>query len=92
MAFAAQVGEEDDAPRESVQRGLRSGMVAAGPAASSAARALIHHFQGLVYQALSEYGVGISRCEALTAFGHGSVGARGERGRVRRDGVSRLAP
>jgi hypothetical protein len=52
MAFAAQVGAEDDALVRSVQRGLRSGMVPQGRLLLGS-EALIHHFQGLVYEALA---------------------------------------
>lgn len=53
IAFAAQVGAEDDALVRSVQRGLRSGMVPQGRLLLGS-EALIHHFQGLVYEALAE--------------------------------------
>lgn len=52
IAFAAQVGAEDDALVRSVQRGLRSGMVPQGRLLLGS-EALIHHFQGLVHEALS---------------------------------------
>jgi choline monooxygenase len=51
MAFSAQVGAEDDSLVESVQRGLRSGMVPHGRLLLGS-EALIHHFQGLVYEAV----------------------------------------
>ncbi len=53
MAFAQQVGNEDDSLVESVQRGLRSGMVRQGRLLLGSEH-LIHHFQGLVFQALSK--------------------------------------
>ena len=53
MAFSQQVGLEDDGLVKSVQRGLRSGMVPQGRLLLGSEQ-LIHHFQGLVYQALSE--------------------------------------
>jgi carnitine monooxygenase subunit len=52
VAFGLQVGAEDDALVESVQRGLRSGMVPRGRLLLGS-EALIHHFQGLVYEAVS---------------------------------------
>lgn len=53
IAFSAQVGAEDDALVRSVQHGLRSGMVEQGRLLLGS-EALIHHFQRLVYEALSE--------------------------------------
>ena len=53
MAFAQQVGREDDALVESVQRGLNSGMVRQGRLLLGSEQ-LIHHFQRLVFQALAE--------------------------------------
>ncbi len=53
MAFARQVGEEDDGLVKSVQRGLRSGMVPQGRLLLGSEE-LIHHFQQLVYRTLSE--------------------------------------
>ena len=52
MAFAAQVGHEDDSLVESVQRGLRSRMVSQGRLMLGSER-LIQHFQGHVLEALS---------------------------------------
>ena len=52
IAFAEQVGREDDALVESVQRGLRSGRVPHGRLLLSSER-LIHHFQRLVLEALA---------------------------------------
>jgi choline monooxygenase len=53
MAFAAQVGAEDDALVQSVQRGLASGMVPRGRLLLRSEQ-LIHHFQGLVLEALRD--------------------------------------
>ncbi len=52
IAFDRQVGAEDDALVESVQRGLASGMVEQGRLLLGSEK-LIHHFQGLVFQALA---------------------------------------
>ena len=52
MAFSAQVGEEDRALVEGVQRGLRSGAVEAGRLMPASER-LVAHFQALVRAALS---------------------------------------
>jgi choline monooxygenase len=52
IAFSQQVGREDDGLVESVQRGLSSGMVRQGRLLLGS-ETLIHHFQGLVFQALS---------------------------------------
>ena len=52
MAFSQQVGAEDDSLVESVQRGLRSGMVPQGRLLLGS-EGLIHHFQSLVYEALA---------------------------------------
>lgn len=52
IAFGAQVGAEDDALVESVQRGLSSGMMPQGRLLLGS-ESLIHHFQGLVYQTLT---------------------------------------
>jgi phenylpropionate dioxygenase-like ring-hydroxylating dioxygenase large terminal subunit len=52
IAFSQQVGREDDALVESVQRGLRSGMVPQGRLMLGSER-LIQHFQGLALEALS---------------------------------------
>lgn len=51
IAFARQVGREDDAIVESVQRGLASGMVRQGRLLVGS-EGLIQHFQGLVFEAL----------------------------------------
>jgi choline monooxygenase len=53
MAFAQQVGREDNDLCESVQRGLASGMVPQGRLLLRSEQ-LIHHFQRLVFQALAE--------------------------------------
>ena len=52
IAFSRQVGDEDDALVESVQRGLASGMVRQGRLLVRT-EGLIQHFQGLVFEALS---------------------------------------
>ena len=52
MEFATQVGREDAALVESVQRGLSSGMVPHGRLLTSSEH-LIQHFQRLVYEALA---------------------------------------
>jgi hypothetical protein len=52
IAFSAQVGEEDNALVESVQRGLASGMVAHGHLLPTSER-LIRHFQRLVFESLA---------------------------------------
>jgi carnitine monooxygenase subunit len=52
MAFSQQVGVEDNALVESVQRGLTSGMVQQGRLLPQSEQ-LIHHFQLLVYEALA---------------------------------------
>jgi choline monooxygenase len=52
IAFARQVGLEDDSLCESVQRGLASGMLANGRILRESEQ-LIAHFQGLVLEALS---------------------------------------
>ncbi len=52
IAFSSQVGEEDDALVESVQRGLASGMVPQGRLLPTSER-LIQHFQRLVFDALA---------------------------------------
>jgi choline monooxygenase len=52
IAFSQQVGLEDDALVESVQRGLRSGMVPEGRLILGSER-LIQHFQELVAEALA---------------------------------------
>ena len=53
IAFATQVGEEDNALVESVQRGLASGTVAQGRLLP-ASEGLIQHFQRLVFAALAD--------------------------------------
>ena len=52
IAFASQVGLEDDSLCESVHRGLASGMVARGRILRESEQ-LIAHFQGLVFESLS---------------------------------------
>ena len=52
IAFGMQVGAEDDALVESVQRGLGSGMVRQGRLLLPSEK-LIHHFQSLVFEALA---------------------------------------
>jgi choline monooxygenase len=52
MDFASQVGSEDAALVESVQRGLSSGMISHGRLLLSSEH-LIQHFQGLVFDALT---------------------------------------
>jgi phenylpropionate dioxygenase-like ring-hydroxylating dioxygenase large terminal subunit len=52
IAFSSQVGAEDDALVESVQRGLQSGMVPQGRLLLGSEK-LIQHFQSLVFEALS---------------------------------------
>jgi phenylpropionate dioxygenase-like ring-hydroxylating dioxygenase large terminal subunit len=52
IAFSTQVGQEDDALVESVQRGLASGMVSHGRLLPTSER-LIGHFQRLVFDALA---------------------------------------
>ena len=52
IAFGMQVGAEDDALVESVQRGLRSGTVPQGRLLLGSEK-LIHHYQSLVFEALS---------------------------------------
>jgi phenylpropionate dioxygenase-like ring-hydroxylating dioxygenase large terminal subunit len=53
LDFSAQVGAEDDALVESVQRGLSSGMVPQGRLLP-ASEQLIRHFQRLVFEALAD--------------------------------------
>jgi len=53
IAFSRQVGDEDDSLVRSVQRGLRSGLVPQGRLLLGSEQ-LIHHFQGLVYETLSD--------------------------------------
>jgi hypothetical protein len=52
MAFSRQVGEEDLALVESVQRGLDSGMVPHGRLLEDSEH-LIQHFQRLLYDAIA---------------------------------------
>ena len=53
MEFATQVGREDSSLVEAVQRGLDSGMVTQGRLLLSSEH-LIQHFQGLVFEALTQ--------------------------------------
>jgi Ring hydroxylating alpha subunit (catalytic domain) len=52
IEFGRQVGQEDDALVESVQRGLASGMIRQGLLLLGSEQ-LIHHFQRLVFDAVA---------------------------------------